>query len=128
MATLADRWPEPAALGAARLAIASVVLAAPVTTARLFGADVATARRVTWLTRMLGIRDGALGAGTVRGTADAPAWLLGGAASDAVDAAVVLAGIRSGRYRGVVPAALVAGAGASVVVHTVAAVRFRRRG
>lgn len=121
------RWPTATELGAARAVLATACLAAPVPVARLFGADTATARRVTWLTRMLGVRDGALAVGTARASEDAPAWLLGGAVSDAVDAAVVVAGIRSGRARGPLPAALAAGAAASVVAHAVAAGRLRRR-
>lgn len=112
-----------------RTAFAIAIMAAPVTCLRLLGADSATARRVTWLTRMMAVRDGALGVGgalAARRGGSVPPWLLGGAVADAVDAMVIARAVREGRVKGVLPttvaplAALMAAAGA------VTAVRCRR--
>src|SRR5689334_15313676 len=96
-------------IGAGRTAIAAGVLAAPVLSTRLLGADAATAQRVTWLTRMLGVRDGVLGVGTAAAarTGAGAGWVLGGAVSDAVDALVLAAAVKQGRLRGIVPTATV---------------------
>lgn len=115
-------------LGAGRTLMAAAILAAPVAAARLLGADTATARRVTWLTRMMGVRDAALGVGALasaRRGRGAAGWLLGGAVSDAVDAVVLAGAIKQGRIRGVVPSAIVAGAAATAAVGLVAAARAR---
>ncbi|MGI8680093.1 MAG: hypothetical protein ACR2LX_15695 [Jatrophihabitans sp.] len=117
-------------LGAGRALIAAAIVAAPVPAARLLGADTATARRITWLTRMMGVRDGILGVGgldSVRREVGATQWLLGAGVADAVDALVIGAALKQGRARGVVPAAVVLGAGASAAVHAVTAFRLRRR-
>lgn len=79
-ASLRDRLPEARSLAlklvAGRSVIGAVIMAAPVPAARMLGADTATAQRVTWLTRMLGVRDGAIGVGGVdavrRGTSATP--------------------------------------------------------
>src|SRR5690349_17432370 len=89
--------PDPHAMAlqiaAGRTLIAASVLAAPVMAGRVMGTDTATAQRVAWLTRMLGARDGALGAGGAwaarKGGSAAMPWLIGGAFADAVDAVVV---------------------------------------
>lgn len=121
--------PTAARLAAGRTVIAAGILAAPVPAARLLGADSATAGRVTWLTRMMGIRDGALGVGTLdalRRRNGTGAWLVGAAVADGVDALVVASAIKQGRMRGIVPAGIVVGAGGSAVLHLVTAVRTRR--
>ncbi len=132
MSTLHRLLPtEPSAL-AGRLAggrtvLAASMLAAPELATRLLGADTATARRVTWLTRMVAVRDAAIGVGAIvalRRGGDARPWLIAGAVSDAVDAVVVGAALRQGRVGGVAPAALVPGAAAVAAVGVVTAVRL----
>jgi hypothetical protein len=117
-------------IAAGRAVLATGIMVAPVFAARLLGADTATAQRVTWLTRMMAIRDGALGVGGVaasRRRADTSAWLLGGAVSDAVDAVVIARALKQGRVRGVVPAGIVAGAAGTAVLGALTALRVRRR-
>ncbi|HET8582549.1 MAG TPA: hypothetical protein VFL65_04815 [Jatrophihabitans sp.] len=131
------RPPQPESLGlqlaAGRAVMGAAILAFPVPAARLLGADTATARRVSWMTRMLAVRDGALGVGgaiaTRRGTGTAAAgWLLAGAVSDATDALVYAAALRQGRLRGAVPTLIVPGAALAAAVGAVAAAGLRRRG
>jgi hypothetical protein len=116
-------------LAAGRLVIAAAALAAPVPAVRLLGGDTATAGRVTWLTRMMAIRDAAIGTGALaatRATGPAGPWLLAGAVSDAVDAAVVTAAIRQGRIKGIGSKAVVAVASGAAVAGAVTALRLRR--
>jgi hypothetical protein len=117
-------------LGAGRAAIAAALLAAPVVSARLLGADGATAHRVDWLTRMMAVRDGALGVGALvaarRSGADAVPWLLGGAAADFVDAAVLAGAVRRGRLKGIAPRAGAVLAAGTAVVGAATALRLRR--
>ncbi len=115
------------ALGAGRIVLGASALAAPVTSARMLGLDTATAARVAWLTRMMAVRDAAIGIGVVstRDSGSAPAWLLAGGVSDAVDAVVVAGALRQGRLRGFVPRALVVGAVAFATLSAIAA-RGRR--
>ena len=61
-------------VGAGRVAIGAVFLAAPVTSVRLLGLDTATAARITWLARMTAVRDTVLGAGTVASWLEAATW------------------------------------------------------
>ncbi|WP_073390907.1 hypothetical protein [Jatrophihabitans endophyticus] len=107
-----------------RLGLAAGRLVAPAAFVRALGADAGTARRVTWLTRMLGVRDLALAVGvtgTVRRGGDARGWLLAAGAADAVDAVVIARAASVGRLGGSVPGLVaVAGAG-SAVAHVVAA-------
>ena len=105
-------------------------MVAPVVFVRLLGADTATAQRVTWLTRMLAVRDGALGVGTAAAarSGGSSGWLIGGAVSDAVDAAVIAAALKQGRLRGVIPAATVVGAAGAAALGFVTAARLRRAG
>ncbi|MDT4903115.1 MAG: hypothetical protein QOH52_1131 [Pseudonocardiales bacterium] len=115
-------------IGAGRAVIAAAILAAPVPAARLLGADTATAQRVTWLSRMMAIRDGALGAGAVdalRRGRDPVSWLLGGAVADAVDAVVIAGALKRGRLRGVVPMSIVVGAAGTSALGVVTALRIR---
>src|SRR4051812_50034673 len=55
-------------LAAGRLVLAGAFLAAPVPALRAMGADTATAQRISWLTRMMAVRDGALGLGAALAT------------------------------------------------------------
>lgn len=112
-------------LALGRALAGTVILAAPVLSARLLGTDSATAQRVVWLTRMMAVRDAALGAGALaagRGQGPVTPWLIGGAVSDAVDAVVLAQALRTGRAKGlgaraVVPLALgAAAAGALTAV------------
>jgi hypothetical protein len=108
-------------LAAGRVGAGVAMLARPRTLPASLGVDSATAARVSWITRMLGAREVALGAGTLlalrRGEPareSARDWILGCALSDAVDAAVFAGAVARGHAR-VVPGsafALVAGASA----------------
>jgi hypothetical protein len=117
------------AVPAGRVAIAATMFAAPTLTVRSLGTDTATARRVTFLTRMMAVRDGALGAGGVLAArrGQVGPWLLAAAACDATDAVVVTAAIRAGRLRGPGAAALVPFAAVTAVIQAVAAVRLHHR-
>src|SRR5262249_58273041 len=107
------------ALAAARVAAGAALLTRPDALARALRVDSATARRTTWLARMAGARDLAVGAGTLfaltRG-GGARSWLLASAASDAADAAVLTGALRE-KQVAAVPALLVGGlaAGAAAV-------------
>jgi hypothetical protein len=106
-------------LAAGRVGVGAAMLARPRTLPATLGVDSATAARVSWITRMLGAREVALGAGTLlalRRGESARDWLLGCALSDAVDAAAFAGAVARGHAR-VVPGsafALVAGASAAV--------------
>lgn len=125
--------PDPNAMArqiaAGRSVIAAAIMAAPVVTVRLAGTDTATARRVTWLTRMMAIRDGAIGVGGVlaarRGTNVAP-WLLAGAASDAVDTVVLAAALRNGHAKGIAATLTLPLAAGTAVAGVLTAARLRR--
>lgn len=123
------RQPSPtdaaALIGAGRIGLAALFFTAPVGGVRALGTDTATARRVSWMTRMMAARDGVLGLGTVlaaRRGADPVPWVLAGAACDAVDAAAMAGALRQRRIRGLVPTAsvpiavLAAGAGFATAV------------
>jgi hypothetical protein len=102
-------------LGLGRVALGAVFLVAPVLSTRVLGVDHTTAERISFLARMTAMRDIALGAGTLYTAAKGPGracvpWLLAGAGSDAVDAAVIGAALRRGGARGPSAGALVAGA------------------
>jgi len=108
------------------------LLAVPVEGVRLVGGDTATARRVTWLSRMLAGRDTALAVGALvteaRGR-DSAGWIAAGAAADAVDAAALGIAIRDHKLGGG-RAAFAAGAGAvaAVIGFWAAAGALRRTG
>lgn len=123
--------PEPQVLARqfsiGRTLVAASMLAAPVPAARLMGLDSATARRVGWLSRMMAVRDGALGVGgldALRRDGDARPWLLGGAVSDAVDAVVIGRALASGRLKGARPAAIALGAAGLAALGAVNAARL----
>jgi hypothetical protein len=127
--TLASARTIGMCVGASRLAIGAAFLAAPVMSVRILGLDSATAARVAWLARMTAIRDGVVGAGTVVSSAradGASGWLLAGAVSDAVDAAVLISALREGRVGGWRARAIAGGAVAAAAVAAATAVQVRR--
>ncbi len=114
-----------------RTVIAAQVLLAPVAAARIVGLDTGTARRVSWLTRMLAVRDGALGIGGLlaarRGGNPTP-WVIGGAAADAVDATVLAHALRARRLRGAAPVLVTVGAAGVAALGAATAVRLSGAG
>jgi hypothetical protein len=128
------RTPEADALAvqlsAGRTGAGAVILALPVLSARLLGADSATAKRVSWLTRMMAVRDAAIGAGglaAARGKSSAAPWLIAGAVADTVDAVVLTQARRQGRVKGLTAAAVVPIAAGSAAVGALTAFRLLRR-
>lgn len=118
-------------LAVGRTVAAGVMMAAPELTLRLIGADGATARRVSWLTRMTAVRDGALGVGALAAVrsgkpASAIPWLLGGAISDTVDAVVLAAARRQGRAKGLGSLLLIPLAAGAAAAGAATAVQLRR--
>lgn len=115
-------------LGAGRTAAGAVLVAAPALCLRLLGTDSATARRVTWLTRMMGVRDGAIGVGALvaarRG--NPLPWVVAGAVSDAVDTLALGAAVKQGRLRGPVVRGIVPLSGGAAVIGAWSALRLRR--
>jgi len=103
------------ALGAARAGFGITMLTAPALLPRLLGVDRVTARRIGPIGRMVGVRELALGVGTLRATRTGDGvvgWVWAQALSDAGDALSVAAGMRRGhvgRLGGVL--ILLAGAG-----------------
>lgn len=116
-------------IGAGRLGLATLYTAAPVVGVRALGTDTATARRVTWMTRMLAARDAALGVGTLLAArrGDPTPWLLAGAACDAADAAAIAGALRKGRIRGAVPRLTVPFALLAAATGVAAVAGLRRR-
>ncbi|MFL6136796.1 MAG: hypothetical protein ACJ74O_03235 [Frankiaceae bacterium] len=125
LASTASTDPDAAAvaLGALRGSLGVIMLVAPGLLPRLLGADRRTAARLSYLTRMVGIREVALGAGTVqavrRGT-DVGSWLVAQALCDAGDGLTVLGALCAGRVNrltgGLIVASAVAGAAGDVVI------------
>jgi hypothetical protein len=115
-----------------RVALGAAVLTAPEAAMRALGVDRASAARASWLVRTAGVRDGALGVGTVvavlRGH-NQTAWVLAGAACDAVDALVTGQAARQQRIDPVRGRLLAAGAvgSAAVCVLSAAGLLIRRR-
>jgi len=126
--------PEPEAL-ALQLALGRTVagaalLAAPVLGLRLLGADSATAKRVTFLTRMMAVRDAAIGAGALaaaRGHGSPVPWIIAGAASDAVDTVVLTQALREGRATGLTARLTVPISASAAAIGIVTAIRLRGR-
>lgn len=114
-------------IGAGRTALGGGFLAVPVEGVKALGVDVATAKRVAFLSRMMAGRDVVIGVGTL--VSKRPAgWLLAGAVADAVDAAAIAQARREGRAGGPIAAAMVPGAAALALVGAAAAAGvFRRR-
>jgi hypothetical protein len=116
-------------LALGRAGFATAFLAAPVPALRSLGVDTATAQRISWLTRMMAVRDGALAAGALlaqRRGGDPRPWLVAGAVSDAVDAVAVAGALKAGRLKGVAPTAVVPGAAVAAALGLVSAARWRR--
>jgi hypothetical protein len=116
-------------LAGGRALFGAGMLVAPELTARRLGLDTGTARRVSWLTRMMAARDAVLGVGGLLATrpgGDAVPWLAASAACDATDALVVAVAVRQGRLAGLAPIALVPVAAGAAMVGAVTAWRLRR--
>lgn len=113
--------------GIARVGFGLGLFAVPDTCLRLLGVDGSSARRMTFLARMVGVRDISLGAGAVvaRGTVGRRVWLLAGALADAADVLAVTAAARRGTVRGTVGYGVAALAAGSAAVGTVAALTDR---
>ena len=79
-------------LGAIRTAIGVSMLASPSLLPRLLGADRVTADRVSWLTRMVGVREIVIGVGTAAG---GRRWAAAGIVADTADALTFAAAVRS---------------------------------
>jgi hypothetical protein len=98
------------ALAAGRCGVGAVVLLRPGLLVEVLTGDSRLAARTPWLARMFGVRDLAVGLGTLlalRSGEPLPTWLRMGALCDAGDAAALLLGLRTGRLQSV-PAGLVA--------------------
>jgi len=117
-----------AGIGLGRLGIGIAFLADPVSSVRILGVDSASAKRMTFLARMTAGRDIVLGLGTVasRTSRSKAAWLAAGAAADAIDAAVLGAGLRSGQLRGAPAAGIAVGAVVAAALAFLAADQLRR--
>ncbi len=97
------------------------MLLAPQLLPRVLGVDAATGARTSWLVQMVGVREVALGAGTLAagGSGAVRSWALAGSACDIVDALVVAAAVRRGvvsRPWGSAVALSAAAAGAAALV------------
>src|SRR3954447_25408218 len=117
-------------LALGRVGFAAAFLAAPVPALRTLGADTATAQRVSWLTRMMAVRDGALAVGALaagRRGGDPRPWLVAGAVSDAVDALAFAEAIKQGRLKGIAPTVIVPGALVVAGLGLSTAARLRRK-
>ena len=88
----------PTSLATVRTGIGTGMLLAPQLLPQVLGVDAAARSGTTWLVRMLGAREVAMGAGVL--TADrsggARAWALAGSACDGVDALAIGAAVRRG--------------------------------
>ena len=92
--------PEQLALG--RVGAGTVMVVRPRLLPRLLGVDSATSARVGWAVQMLGVRDAALGLGTLVALRAgdrraARTWLAAGVLCDAVDALAVSGALARGR-------------------------------
>ena len=88
-------------LAAGRVGVGLGMLARPADLPKVLGVDSATAERMAWVTRMLGVREAVVGLGTLDAlrSGGARPWVLGGAVVDAVDAAVFAGAAARGRVR-----------------------------
>src|SRR3954454_13431001 len=124
----ADRMARQLALG--RIGFAAAFLTAPVPALRSLGADTATAQRVSWLNRMMAVRDGALAVGALvadRTGGDPRPWLVAGAVSDAVDALAFAEALKQGRLKGIAPPVIAPGALVVAGLGLSTAARLRRK-
>jgi hypothetical protein len=113
----------PATIGYLRIGVGALSWAAPNLTGRLFGLDPAGNLQSPYLLRLFGIRDLALGAGTLTAGDDAQrAWLTAGLACDVSDVAAALAGRRAG-YLSTFGTLMLAGAASTGVALGVIAMR-----
>jgi hypothetical protein len=86
-----------ALLGGLRIGIGLLAWLAPNLAARLFGLDPRGNPQAPYLGRLFGVRDVALGTGTLMAEGDARrTWLAAGLACDAADAAAAALGRRAG--------------------------------
>ena len=87
-------------VAAGRVALGVGMVVRPDLLPKLLGVDSGTASRMSWLARMFGAREVALGAGLLAaGAGREREWLLAGALSDGVDAVAFAAAARSGMVR-----------------------------
>lgn len=117
--TARRRWPlralalglAPQTLAVARVGIGGVLAARPEQLVAVLGAPERDRGVALALTRMLGVRDAALGAATLASGSHRRTWLLVGGVSDLGDAAALGLAARNGAVK-TVPAALGAGVAA----------------
>ena len=112
---------SPAHLALGRVGAGASMLVRPKALPQLLGVDSATSTRVGWVVQMLGVRDLALGVGTLislRGgeRAATRTWLTMGVLCDAVDGLAVGGAMLKGRVSKAGGAAVVAVAAAAVAV------------
>jgi hypothetical protein len=82
------------------MGVGAALLARPTTLPKALGVDSVTARKVGWLSPMVGARDLALGAGLVQAArrgSDPRPWLLAAVFADAVDALAFGSATRQGQ-------------------------------
>lgn len=108
-------------LSLARAAAGAAMLAAPARVPRVLGVDSASATRMAWATRMLGVREVALGLGSAAAqrrpdAAAARLWVWAGLCTDAVDALTLAAGTARGTLSRVTAPALCAASAGAVAV------------
>lgn len=118
-----------AGIGVGRMGIAAAFLIDPASGLRVLGVDTATAKRAGYVARMLAVRDGLLGVGTLLALSrrhGARGWLASGAIADAVDAAAIMAALRQGQLGGARAKLVAAGAGAIALAGAGAAVVGQR--
>lgn len=112
---------SPAQLAVGRVGAGASMLVRPRTLPQLLGVDSATSARVGWVVQMLGVRDLALGVGTLislRGgeRAATRTWLTMGVLCDAVDGLAISGAMLRGRVSKAGGLAAVAVAAAAVAV------------
>lgn len=115
------------AVGAVRVALGGGMLLFPELSARLLGADPATARSAGWLARMVGARELGLGVvalGAATGGGSGRTALLAQVAADGGDAATLAYAARAGRLPTWPAAWIAAFAAASVAVEAAVAARL----
>lgn len=103
-------------LSVGRIGAGAGMLVRPELLAKSVGVDSATAARISWVTRMVGARDVALGAGTLlaaRRGRHLGEWALAQAFSDAVDAVAFAGAVARGHARPLQGGAIVAVAASS---------------
>jgi hypothetical protein len=100
-------------LSAGRTAVGLSMLASPSLMPRTMGVDSTTASRLTWMTRMVGAREVAVGAGTLlalRRGRDVEEWTLASLLCDGADAAAFGLAVAKGDVRKVTGVGVVASA------------------